>query len=352
MLPYLVILFFLASFSFLEMFKLDKQQKCCLFSFSFLILLLFSGLRYDVGMDYSAYEDIYQESSGKLNLEIKEIGWRYFFYWFQDIGLPFSVVIFLISLFTLSAAFAFIKKYSPYPFLSILIFFCFAQYYTYTFNVMRQCLAGYIFLSSLEYIQRRCLAKYIIVVGFAAFFIHTSAIILFPLYFLLHRSYSLYLKVGLIIVVLFFAKFLIILIASSETYRIYLAFEQYAAEVSVTSYLLIAISSFFLIMEVFVKNKTSQDNMLLNISYLSLLFFLVVCFFSGTPLVLVFLRLAYYFTPVLIVLLPLFVKRFFSVKTRYIVVSVIAMIYMSIFCYTLIIGGEKSKLIPYKTIFD
>ena len=333
------------------MFKFNKKQEECCFLFSFLMLLLFSGLRYDVGMDYSAYEELYHESLNKLNPEIKEFGWGYFFYWFRNMGVPFSVVIFLISLFTLSTAFVFIKRYSPYPFLSILIFFCFSQYYTYTFNVMRQCLSGYIFLVSLGYIQRRCLAKYMILIGFTTFFVHTSAIILFPLYFLLYRSYALYLKIGLIVIVLFLAKFLIILIASSETYRIYLALERYAAEVSVTSYLLIIILSFILILEASIKNKTCQDQILLNISYLALLFLFVVCFFSGTPLVLVFLRLALYFTPVLIVLLPLLIKRIFSFRSRYVIVSVTVMVYMSVFCYSLVTGGEKNKLIPYKTIF-
>lgn len=350
MFPYLIVLFILAFFSFGEIFGMNKKTKILLFFCSFLLLFLFAGLRYDVGMDYSAYEELYHDSLSKLNPEIKEFGWRYFFYLFQNMGVPFSVVIFLISLFTLSTAFVFIWKNSPYPFLSILIFFCFAQYYTYTFNVMRQCLATYIFFSSLELIQRRCLVKYMLLIGFTVFFIHTSAIILFPLYFLLHRSYSLFLKVVLIAITLFSAKYFIILIASSETYKIYLAFEQYAAKTSITSYLLIIISSFFLILEEFIKNRTSHDNILLNISFISLLFLLIVCLFSETPLVLVFLRFACYFTPVLIVLLPLFIKRCFSLRSRYIVIPIIAVMFMSIFYYTLVTGGKKNKLIPYKTV--
>lgn len=352
MLPYILILFVLALFSFGEMFKSSKEQKCFCFFVSFLLLSLFSGLRYDVGMDYSSYEELYHNSLNKLNPEIKELGWRYFFYWFRNMGVPFSVIIFLISLSTLSAAFLFIKKYSPYPFLSILIFYCFAQYYTYTFNVMRQCLATYIFLASLEYIQNRCFWKYLILIGLTSFFIHTSAIILLPLYFLLHRSYSLFLKIFLISIVLICAKFLIFVIASSETYRIYLIFEKYAAEVSITSYLLILISSFLLIWEAFLKQKSVQDNILLNISYISLVSFLIVCFFAGTPLIIVFMRIAFYFTPVLIVLLPLFLKRFFSIKSRYVIIPIVAMLYMSIFCYTLFTGGEKNKLVPYKTILS
>lgn len=73
-LPYLVILFILVSFSLGKCLNLTRNKKNVV-SFFILMLLLFSGLRYDVGMDYSAYEELYHESLNKLNPEIKEFGW-------------------------------------------------------------------------------------------------------------------------------------------------------------------------------------------------------------------------------------------------------------------------------------
>ena len=64
----------------------------------------------------------------------------------------------------------------------------------------------------------------------------------------------------------------------------------------------------------------------------------------------VFLRFAYYFTPVLIVLLPLLVKKTFSIKSQSLILFFIGVSYISIFCYTLSAGGEKNKLLPYKTV--
>ena len=98
---YLVILFFLASCSILGMFKIDKKLEYSLLFISFLALFLFSGLRYDVGMDYSSYEQLYKDSLFQLNPEIKELGWAYLFYWCRNIGISFSIIILLISFFNI-----------------------------------------------------------------------------------------------------------------------------------------------------------------------------------------------------------------------------------------------------------
>lgn len=332
------------------MFKIKKKTALFLFFFSFLLLFLFSGLRYNVGMDYSAYEQLYKESLNRINPDIKELGWAYFFYLFRNIGIPFPVVILFISFLTISNVFVFIRRYSPYPFLSVLIFFCFTQYYTYTFNVIRQCLASYIFFVLLECIKDRRLVKYLFAIGFITFFVHTTAIILLPLYFIIHRSYSVFIKLCVILVSLFCAKFLILLIASSETYRIYLAFEQYAEDITITTYMLILIGLLFLIYEVFAKEKIAQEIILFNINFLFLLFLIVACFFAGTPLIIVFLRFAFYFTPVLIVLLPLMIKKVFSKRSQYVVVSFIIMGYVTLFCYTISSGGVQNRLVPYETV--
>ena len=82
--------------SFLQ--KHQKQQKL-LFFVSFLLLWLFSGLRYNIGMDYPAYKELYENSLSKLNPDIKELGWAYLFYWFRNIECPFEFVILTISFF-------------------------------------------------------------------------------------------------------------------------------------------------------------------------------------------------------------------------------------------------------------
>ena len=71
--------------------------------------------------------------------------------------------------------------------------------------------------------------------------------------------------------------------ASSESYKIYLAFEQFAEEITITSYLLILITSFFIVLELFIKNRIAEKNVLFNISFLSTMFHycLFFCRYSG-----------------------------------------------------------------------
>lgn len=68
--------------------------------------------------------------------------------------------------------------------------------------------------------------------------------------------------------------------------------------------------------------------------------------------VIVVLRLAFYFTPVLIVLLPLIVQDLFRYRSQCIMIFFITVVYTCLFCYTISTGGEKNKLIPYKTILS
>lgn len=352
MFPYILVLGVLVFFSVLEICNYDKNGEGMRWVFAFMLLFLFSGLRYGVGKDFPAYEELYNESLLGLSPEIKEPGWAYFFHLFRSLNIPFQVVVLIISFLTIYCVSLFIRQYSPYPFFSLLIFFCFAQYYTYTFNVMRQCLASYIFFASLKHIENRDFIKYFINIGCATFFIHLSAVFCLPLYFILRRSYPLFVKIGLLVSVLYTAQFFILIISSLDAYKIYLNFEQFASEITITTYMLILLSAGLLILDKFLgnKHKTVTYNVLQNINYVSLVFLSLTCFFAETPLTLVFLRFACFYTPVLIVLIPKFIKYFFSISSQRLVIAFISLAYIAIFFHTLHSGGEVNKLLPYKSI--
>ncbi len=352
MFPYILVLGFLVFFSVFEICNYDKNGENIRWVFALILLFLFSGLRYDVGKDFQAYEELYNSSLLGLNPEIKELGWAFFFHLFRSLNIPFQIVVLIISFLTIYCVAIFIRQYSPYPFFSLLIFFCFAQYYTYTFNVMRQCLASYIFFASLEHIENRNFIKYFLNIGCSIFFIHFSAIICLPLYFILRRSYPLSVKLGLLVVILYVAQFFILIVASLDAYKIYLNFEQFASEITITTYMLMLLSTGLLILDIFLGKtyKTVTYNILQNINYVALVFLSITCFFAETPLTLVFLRFACFYTPILIVLIPKFIKYFFSLNSQRIVIACISMAYIAIFFHTLHSGGEVNKLLPYRSI--
>lgn len=352
MIPYITLLLILFVFSILGLFKMDYNLKIGLFYISFIILFLFSGLRYDVGMDYSSYEELYYNSLVGLNPEIKEPGWAIFFYLFRNLNIPFSNIVLLISFISVFCVFIFIYRYSPFPFLSVLIFFCFTQYYTYSFNVMRQCMAAYIFLACLKYVEENKIVAYLFILLFLVLFVHTSSIILIPLFFVLNKKISWWVKLLLLFVSLAMSKFVIHIFMLSETYKIYLSFDQYSSEVSLTTYILILIGCFLFCLEVCFRKWTSSEILMLNLSFCYFVFLSITFVFENTPLIIVFMRVAYYFTPVLIVLIPMLIKKFFSIRSSYILVPIVAIVYSCLFLFTLSSAGKSNKLLPYRTIFS
>ena len=350
MAPYIILLIMLLVFSIIDYYKINANIRMGMFYLTFISLFLFSGLRYDVGMDYSSYEYLYNESLSGLNPEINEPGWAYFFHFFKSLDIPFFVVILIISFISILCVSLFILRYSPYPFLSFLIFFCFAQYYTYSFNVMRQCLSCYIFLVCLKYIEERKLLYYWGMMLVSTFCVHVSAIVLLPLYFILHKRVSFWLKIFLLIIAILCSRFIIDIFLMSDTYRIYLNLEQYSGDVSITTYLLLLIGVLLLFLEYHYKRWTPQEVILLNISYLYVVFLSVSFVYANTPLIVILLRIAIDFTPVLIVLIPIVINKFFFKKSRLVLIILLSVLYGMILCYTLKIGGDNNKLVPYKTI--
>ena len=352
MVPYVLLLLILFTFSILDLFKVGDNLRIGIWYISFLSLVLFSGLRYDVGMDYSSYKELYYDSFSGLNSEIKEIGWAFLFHFFCNIGCPFGIIVLLISFASIFCMFKFIYRYSPYPFLSILIFFCFTQYYTYSFNVMRQCLATYVFLVSLKHIEERNFWSFTFTLLFLTIFVHTSSIILYPLYFVLHKRFSWWVKAILLLVATLSSKFVIYLFLQSETYKIYLSFDNFSNAVSITTYILLLIGMSFFLLEICIKKWSRREVILLNMSFCFSVFLLITFVFENTPLIIVFERIAYYFTPVLIVIIPMVIKRFFTDKSTFLLLPIVSIVYALFFCYTLDSGGVKNNLLPYKSIFS
>lgn len=160
----------------------------------FLILILFSGFRYNVGKDFKNYEQIYNNIKINNMIEIKkyvEFGYIYLneiIIYFKG---SFQLVLLIMALFSNIFIYKFIKdrffilpQKEKYMIYSIYIYFLIGAYYISSFNAVRQFLAISIFLYSYNFIERRKLKRYIIYLTIGSFF-HKSLILLIPLYWLL-----------------------------------------------------------------------------------------------------------------------------------------------------------------------
>lgn len=150
---------------------------------TFAILFLFMALRYDYGNDYMSYLDIHTS----INAGLSAWGADDFLFRTLNIAIPnFFVLIALISLFYLIVVWYLIKNnlnVNQYWF-AVLILLINPYIFLVQLSTLRQTLALCFFVFAINFAVKRKLIPYVIFIFLAAG-MHSSAIILLPLYFLL-----------------------------------------------------------------------------------------------------------------------------------------------------------------------
>lgn len=168
--------------------------------FTFAILFMFMALRYDYGNDYMSYFDIHTSINAGLNAW----GADDTLFRILNIAIPnFFVMIALISLFYLIVVWYLIKnnlKTNQYWF-AILLLLINPYLFLIHLSALRQTLALCFFVFAVNFAVKRKLIPYAICILLATG-MHSSAIILFPMYFFLtekpfNKKYLLITMVGL-----------------------------------------------------------------------------------------------------------------------------------------------------------
>jgi hypothetical protein len=163
----------------------------------FLFFWLTSGLRFETGIDYFAYQEIYDQTNtfmqafeyGKISEIPAELGYLLLNSLFKTIGTEINVMFLFISFITSFLLFNSFKTYvNEYKFVALLIYFSFV-YFTLDMSGVRQAIAVNIILYSFRYIQRKNIYKYIVFVILASFF-HASAVIGVIFYWLFNKKIS------------------------------------------------------------------------------------------------------------------------------------------------------------------
>lgn len=165
----------------------DRNKKTLLFLSSF-IVLIFIGLRYELGVDWLFYRDFY--NGGTITLTV-EPGYQLLSLAFHQTGASFWFFTFLITLLSVISLNYIFKNYSPYPaFLSSIYFII-----SFGFNIeaLRQILAVACFYIALRAYFKRKEINYYILCGTGALF-HISALLLLFIPFFIKRSF---IKLGL-----------------------------------------------------------------------------------------------------------------------------------------------------------
>ena len=196
---YLFIFVVLSIFSFSE--ALGFTGKSAKYLFACICLFLFAlvaGLRYETGVDWYVYRDMFRnidpvrnltEKSGRENiLGNIDLGYSLFTSFIKELGGSIQTVFFLLASWTGFYIYYGIKRYSPFPATSLLIYYCLVFFYL-DMSGIRQAFALSVFLYSSKYILRRQAMKFVSYMVLAILF-HWSAILLIPMYFLTKKISS------------------------------------------------------------------------------------------------------------------------------------------------------------------
>jgi len=340
--------YFLLQFNILLLLILYKFSKSKYFLYTIvLILILFSGFRYGIGVDYFSYENHFQAIKYGYESSL-EIGIQFIVYLTDYIGTT-QLAFFVFSLITVVMFFKYINAFSANYFISWIIFISYGTYYLGSFNLIKQYIAISIFAFSIKYIVNGNLLKYIISIVIASLF-HLSALLLLPMY-LLKIKFKFYHYFILFILFIFSLNAIEYLISFTK-YSIYLD-ERWATSmisdrnISMT-YLFIVINVLIISTKNFISN-IKHGYVFVNMAFVSLIIISASLFIDFLPNMF-FFRINNYFMISYIILITYYISNF-NKFIKIIASTIIILLMYLYFTLTLIYKGEIYNLTPYETNF-
>jgi len=181
---YFLIFLLLVGFSFFELYYKDDKNVEILIIYSFfgLFLIFFAGFR-QIGFDYDNYHLIFDTVNLSNYVENTiEFGFAFLIQLFHLFSLPFNVFLFFIAILSIGIKLDFIARFSPYYFLSLILYFT-VNFLLSDMGQIRHGLAMAIVLLSFRDIFNKNKKGFFLKV-FIAYLFHSSAIIVFPAYFI------------------------------------------------------------------------------------------------------------------------------------------------------------------------
>ncbi|MFC0296531.1 EpsG family protein [Geobacillus jurassicus] len=318
---------------------------------TFLILVLFVGLRFDVGRDYGIYYNIFYLGYGAN----KEIGFRLINDIFSKLGFELSSVLVLMAFLSLYFAFKIIRNQGKHSFMSFVIFWLDGAY-IYLFNVVRQGLTNIIFLNIIEKFREKRIILMVLLILFSSLFHYSIFLAVLFIPFLMRRYSKKTLLFMFVLVIL--ANFLFNIQDLSIKM---LHFVPYFGDIYSETNLLennvkreeFGLGYLFRFILVFIAilnyDKIAQD--------VKVQPFLNAFVFWGilkilTLQVWIAERLLDYLRFSSIIIVPRLIESIENKKIRFLFTAVILIIYFALFLKSTVFSSYEEKLVPYKWIFS
>lgn len=319
---------------------------------SLLMITLFFGLRFNVGVDYMSYynncfNNAYlkpQKGTG----EIFEPGFQLFYRIIDYFNFPpwafFILTGFILNSFLYEA----IKENSENYFFSIFVYFANGIFFN-TLNALRQFIAVMIVFWGYRYCVRRNFIKWAVTIFIAAT-IHKSAIMIVPIYFFVNHRYKKVTINILIIIAILLKQFNTGEILKSIISLFPPPYNGYAFALDLLKNTGSGIISYLLAVIVFILNN--YENTIFNRKYNVFFNLFVLCTICLNIFYQYFVvtRIMDYFLPSLIILYPLVYKISRKNKYKYFLFLCITAI-LTLNIIKISIFSPQKTLLTYHTIF-
>ena len=341
--PYLFLYIICILFLVLSQIVNTKYRKTCI-QFVFLFLALFSGLRDNVGIDYSTYVELFDDAIKGNEVEIKEYGFVLLMRFIGLIGGTKQLLFLVCSIITNVFFYKFIIRLDPkYYFGATLVYITVGPFYLTSLNLIRQYVAMGIFIYSITFIQQRKFIRYAVALLLAGFCFHLSVLLFIPLYFILCRKIKWISKLVLFLVFTVGSKIFIYFI-SLAPFGVYL--NMIFSPPSLFLVILFgSISLYFIYKEA--KSDFNEDyRVFFNMNFFSFLLLSLLAVNNGFLSELI-LRMNNYFMLSMIFLIPYIVyeqkKQISKISYAYFL-----LFFLSIYFFkNSILDGESISLLPY-----
>lgn len=323
------------------------KTKNILIFFATLPMILVSGFRYMVGVDYNTYAWIF----GEINIGNKthvEIGYVFLNkivgYFTHDFIWLFVLTSAIIICFVVAAV-----KQNSNNFAYSLFLFISLGYYFYSMNSVRHFMALSIYFFAQKYMKKQEFWKFFLLILVAATF-HKVALIAIPIYFVFTRKvkFSYYVVIAILLVICAFLNKYIMNIIFSFVYQSYKNSVYNVYDFSIYNVLLSGIASFFAFAYYKPMLQKDKGNIIyINAAFFMLLFYLT-CWWIPTPT-----RIGHFGTILFIILFPKAICCEKNKKVRafyYVALTMFALLFLLV-----MLNGAKNPnigLVPYVSVFS
>lgn len=320
-------------------YKYKELNKIIIF-FIMAIFILVAGLRLNIG-DTSMYSHYYTTlgTLNSINEVSKDKGFTYFLLFLYGYSQDPQFMIFTTSLITQACIIYGLAKYRSYFELEVYMYIT-CGIFLVTMNGMRQALAGAIMFSCTKMIEKGKFIPYVIVVIISST-IHTSALIMIPLYFIVRKE--VWSKETMMIIIISSLAFIFFNELMPTFFNAlqgtsYTEYEAFMGEEGVGSSFTRVLVNAVPVVLAYIKRKKIHEiwpnsKVFINFSIINLIF-ITFAMYNW-----IFARFQIYFQYYNIVLIPFVIKNCFERKERDLIYFLFIVFYFGFFYYEQVIGG-------------